>query len=203
MLTFKNYNLADWFSFYRIAIAPVLLLIVYLGHRELFTWLLLISFSTDTLDGYLARRLKITSARGSQLDSIGDQITLIVGVVGLFVFEPVFMYGKITLLLLVFIPYFVQMIIAFVKYGKATAFHTYFAKLSALLQGVFILWALFFQPELWLFYTIIVIGVLETIEEITLIYLHDQWVENIKGIYWVLQDRKKIRKKHMDRDSSN
>ena len=65
MLTFKNFNIADWFSFYRIAVAPLLLTLLWLNERELFTWLLLISYSTDAIDGYLARKLKINSARGA------------------------------------------------------------------------------------------------------------------------------------------
>ncbi len=60
------------------------------------------------------------------------------------------------------------MVIAFRKYGKTTAFHTYLAKLSALAQGVFILWLLFFGPVYWFFYTMIILGLLETIEEIAL-----------------------------------
>ncbi len=202
MLTFKNYNIADWFSFYRIAAAPVLLLLAIFDFREIFSWMLLLSFSTDAIDGYLARTLKISSARGSQLDSMGDQLTLIMGVVGLFVFEPEFMQSKLQLLLLVFIPYFSQMIIAFMKYGKATAFHTYFAKLSAIIQGVFILWALFFEPVLWLFYTVLVIGVLETIEEITLIIMHDAWTKDVKGIYWALRNRKKKKKENANSETS-
>ncbi len=87
MLTFKNYNIADWFSFYRIFAAPFLILIAWYGHRELFSWLLLLSYSTDMIDGFLARKLKITSPRGSQLDSMGDQLTLIAGFIGLLCVE--------------------------------------------------------------------------------------------------------------------
>jgi len=191
MLTFKNFNIADWFSFYRILAVPLLVALIWLGERELFTWFLLVSYSTDAIDGFLARRLKITSARGSQLDSIGDQITLVVGLIGLLVFENEFMKANYVLILIAFVPYILQMILAFYKYGKATAFHTYLAKLSAVLQGVFILFTLFFGPVYWLFYLMIVIGVLETIEEITLIYMYDKWVDNVKGIYWALKDMRR------------
>jgi CDP-diacylglycerol--glycerol-3-phosphate 3-phosphatidyltransferase len=194
MLTFKNYNIADWFSFYRIAAAPVLIVLLILEMRMAFSWMLLLSFSTDAIDGYLARSLKIASPRGSQLDSMGDQITFILGIVGLFVFETEFMSDKIQLLLIVFIPYFVQMLIAFIKYGKTTAFHTYLAKLSAIVQAFFILIALFFDPILWLFYTVLVIGVLETLEEIALIFMHDKWTEDVKSIFWAIQKRKKERR---------
>lgn len=191
MLTFKNFNIADWFSFYRILAVPLLVALIWLGERELFTWFLLVSYSTDAIDGYLARKLKISSARGSQLDSIGDQITLVVGLIGLLVFENEFMRANYVLILIAFVPYILQMILAFYKYGKATAFHTYLAKSSAVLQGFFILFTLFFAPVYWLFYLMIIIGVLETIEEITLIYMYDKWVDNVKGIYWALKDERR------------
>ena len=195
MLTFKNFNIADWFSFYRIFAAPFLLTLIWLDLRLVFTWLLLISYSTDAIDGYLARKLKITSARGSQLDSFGDQVTLIIGLIGLFCFEPDFIKTNLFLILIVFIPYIIQMLIAYFKYGKATAFHTYLAKLSAVFQSLFILWSLFFNPEYVLFYTMITIGLLETFEEIILIFMYANWAADVKGIYWALLDKRRLKKK--------
>ena len=194
MLTFKNFNIADWFSFYRIFAAPFLFILIWFDLRLIFTWLLLISYCTDAIDGYLARRLKITSPRGSQLDSFGDQITLIVGLIGLFYFETDFIKANICLILIAFIPYIIQMLIAYFKYGKATAFHTYLAKLSAVLQSVFILWSLFFTPEYVLFYTMIIIGLLETFEEIALIFMYDNWASDVKGMYWALRDKRRLKK---------
>lgn len=191
MFTFKKYNIADWFSFYRIVAVPLLLALIWLGEREWFTWFLLISYSTDAIDGYLARKLKITSARGSQLDSIGDQLTFIMGLIGLWTFENAFIRQNILLIAIAFLPYILQLLIAIVKYGKATAFHTYLAKSSAILQATFILWTLFFGPVYGLFYAMIVIGILETIEEITLIYMYERWVEDVKGIYWALRDERR------------
>ena len=199
MLTFKNFNVADWFSFYRIFAAPFLLFLIWLDARDIFTWMLLISYSTDMIDGFLARKLKITSARGSQLDSFGDQITLIIGVIGLFFFENDFMKENLLLIVIALVPYGIQMLIAFKKYGKATAFHTYLAKLSAIVQGVFILWLLFFGPVYWLFYVMIVLGVLETIEEISLIFMYDEWVDDVKGVYWALRDKRRLTKRNKNK----
>lgn len=193
MLSFRNYNIADWFSFYRVAASPFLLLLIGLGQRELFSWFLLLSYSTDMIDGFLARRLKITSSRGSQLDSLGDQITLGVAFVGLLVFEHEFILENYRIILIPFFLYFVQMLLAFRKYGKTTAFHTYLAKLSAITQGVFILWFLFFSPVYWLFYLMIVLGIIETVEEIILIAMYPKWVAGVKGVYWALRDRRRIR----------
>ena len=194
MLTFKNYNIADWFSFYRVAAAPLLVLLLYLDQRLLFTWFLLISYTTDAIDGYLARKLKITSPRGSQLDSFGDQITLVIGLIGLLVFENEFIKQNLVLIGIAFIPYIIQMLIAYYKYGKATAFHTYLAKASAVVQSVFILWALFFSPDNTLFYIMIAFGLLETIEEITLIFMYPNWASDVKGIFWALSDKRRQKK---------
>ena len=195
MLTFKNYNIADWFSFYRILAAPFLLFLLWLNVREIFSWFLLISYSTDMIDGFLARKLKITSARGSQLDSFGDQITLIIGLIGLWIFENEFIKQNLVLIVIAFVPYIIQMVIAYSKYGKATAFHTYLAKLSALIQGVFILTSLFFIPYYPLFYIMIAIGLIETLEEISLIFMYDKWAADVKGIYWAIRDKRRIKKK--------
>ncbi len=56
-----------------------------------------------------------------------------------------------------------------------------------------ILWLLFFGPVYWLFYVMIVLGVLETIEEITLIFMYDQWVEDVKGYFWALSDKRRLK----------
>jgi CDP-diacylglycerol--glycerol-3-phosphate 3-phosphatidyltransferase len=189
----KKLNIADWFSLYRILAVPALFTFVLLEERAWFTWFLLISYATDAIDGFLARRLKITSVRGSQLDSFGDQITLVMALVGLVVFEPEFIRENLLLIGIAFVPYILQMIIAYWKYGKATAFHTYLAKLSAVIQSVFILYLLFFEPLNWLFYTMIILGVLETVEEITLIFMYDKWAENVKGVYWAIKDKRRLK----------
>lgn len=193
MLTFRNFNIADWFSFYRIVAAPFLLIFVLLDRQFIFSWLLLISYSTDAIDGFLARRLKITSPRGSQLDSMGDQATLIVGLLGLYYFETEFILKNLLLIIIALSPYFIQMIIAYLKYGKATSFHTYLAKLSAMLQSAFILWSLFFAPDYTLFYIMLIFGVLETLEEIILIFMYDHWISDIKGIYWAIKDKRRLK----------
>ena len=191
MLTFKNFNIADWFSFYRIFAFPFLIAIALFGNREFFSWALLISYSTDMIDGFLARRLNITSPRGSQLDSLGDQLTLLAGFIGLLCFEFDFIKDNFAVIIIPFLLYFVQMFIAFKKYGKATAFHTYLAKLSAVAQASFILWLLFFGPVYWLFYFMIFIGIIETIEEIVLIFIYPRWVEGVKGYYWAMRDKRR------------
>ena len=192
MFEFNKYNIADWVSFYRIAAAPFLLLLLLLDDRKLFAIFLLISYLSDALDGYLARRLNISTAQGSQLDSVGDQITFIVGFIGIVVFEFQFIEENYILILVIFILNITQQIIAFRKYGKATAFHTYLAKIAAIIQSIFVVWLLLSAPVMWLFYLLIVIAIIEAIEEITLIFMYKNWVSGVKGIYWVKNDSRRL-----------
>jgi CDP-diacylglycerol--glycerol-3-phosphate 3-phosphatidyltransferase len=39
----------------------------------------------------------------------------------------------------------------------------------------------------------IIIGLLETFEEIILIFIYDKWASDVKGIYWALRDKRRLR----------
>jgi CDP-diacylglycerol--glycerol-3-phosphate 3-phosphatidyltransferase len=48
----------------------------------------------------------------------------------------------------------------------------------------------------------IILGFLETIEEIIMIFMYDEWVSDIKGIYWALKDKRiQISKDQFDRNA--
>lgn len=176
---------------YRVIAAPFLLVLLFTNQYDLFKWLLGISFFTDLIDGYFARKYKITSIIGTRLDSIGDDLTIIVAVIGLFVMKPEFIKQEIVIFLLLFLLFFVQTIYAAIHYGKITSFHTYLAKVAAILQGVFLLLVFFTnEPNIFLFYSAAIITIVELTEEIILVSLLPQWKANVKGLYWVLKKKK-------------
>jgi CDP-diacylglycerol--glycerol-3-phosphate 3-phosphatidyltransferase len=37
-------------------------------------------------------------------------------------------------------------------------------------------------------------GLLETFEEITLIFMYDNWVSDVKSIYWAYKDKRRLQK---------
>ena len=150
--------------------------------------MLVISFFTDAIDGYLARRFGVTSIMGSRIDSVADDLTVLMAVIGLVVWEQGFIVQEFTFIILLFAVYLVQLISALVKYGRITSFHTYLAKLAAVLQAVFLI-LVFFLPEwpLTLFYVTVVVTVVELVEEIILVWLLPKWEADVKGLYWVLK----------------
>lgn len=181
-------RLVNLITLYRIIAAPVLLYLAFSYQFEIFKWLLATSFFTDLIDGQLARRYKATSVLGAKLDSIGDDLTVLVGVVGLFVARPEFIREQAIYFAILFALFLVQLTYALKRYGKITSFHTYLAKLAALLQGIFLCGSFFFEaPWYTLFYITFIIIALELIEEIIMIYLLPQWKNDVPGIYWALR----------------
>lgn len=184
-----------WFvngvTVYRIAIAPVLIWLIVAGNYEVFKWLLPVSFFTDLIDGFLARRLRVASVLGSKLDSIGDDLTFLAASIGVFVFKLDFIQQHIALVSIMFGLYFMQTASALIKYKKLTSFHTYLAKLGMLLQGCFlILLFLLTDPVMWLFYAAAVVTILDLVEEIIIIFYLRDWQANVKGLYWVMKNER-------------
>lgn len=178
-------------TLYRVIAAPFLLVLLFNGYYQLFKWLLAVSFFTDLIDGYLARKFKVTSVMGTRLDSIGDDLTVLTALIGLFVMNPAFIKAHITELVILFVVFIMETCYAFYRYGKMTNFHTYLAKLAAFLQGVFLLVAIVFaEPSLVLFYAAAGITLIELVEEIIITAVLSEWQTNVRGLYWVLKKKK-------------
>ena len=181
-------------TIYRIAAAPFLLVLLFINEIGIFKWLLAVSFFTDLIDGYLARKYKVTSLPGARLDSIGDDLTVLVATIALIVTKPEFVRKEITIFIVLLVLFLIQVSYAFIRYRKMTTFHTYLAKTAALLQGIFLI-LVFFTPEPFkpLFYATAIITGLQLFEEIILIALLPKWKANVKGLYWVLRDKKNMK----------
>lgn len=183
-------RLVNLITLYRIITAPLLLYLAFSNQFEIFKWFLAVSFFTDLVDGQLARKYKATSVLGAKLDSIGDDLTVLVGVVGLFIARPAFIRQQAIYFAILFALFLIQLIYALVRYGKITSFHTYLAKLAALFQGIFLCGSFFFEtPWYTLFYITFIIIALELIEETIMVYILPQWKNDVHGIYLALLER--------------
>jgi CDP-diacylglycerol--glycerol-3-phosphate 3-phosphatidyltransferase len=187
-----SYYLINGITIYRIVAAPCLLLLLWFKQFELFKWLLAFSFFTDLIDGFLARKYKVSSILGTKLDSIGDDLTIVAAIVGLIVIKPLFLKQQIIIISILLILHLTQLIYSLIRYGKISSFHTYLAKTAAILQGVFLILVFFLpDPLLPLFYAAALITGLELIEEVIMVYLLPVWEANVKGLYWVLKRKQR------------
>ena len=186
----QAFYIINGITIYRILAAPVLIWLIYSGNLNLFKWFLGMSFFTDLIDGFLARRFHVESVIGTRLDSIGDDLTILAGFIGMYFFKHDFFMGQLHWFYLLGGLFVIQTVMAFFRYGKTTSFHTVLAKTSAILQGSFML-LLFFLPHpiYILFYVTVACTGLELMEEILLTYFLKEWKANVKGLYWVIRDK--------------
>lgn len=188
----RSYYIINAITVYRLLAAPVLVFIIIMGNVDLFKWLLAVSFFTDLIDGYLARKYKVMSVLGAKLDSIADDLTIVAAVIAVIVMKPEFIYDNKEIIILLLGLFVLQNIFALVKYHKVSSFHTYLAKGAALAQGIFLILMFFLpQPVYFLFYTAAIITILELIEDIILVIILPKWEVNVKGLFWVMKKNRK------------
>lgn len=187
----RTSDIVNGITIYRIAAAPLLIVLALNEQFEWFRWLLAVSFFTDAIDGMLARTWKVASVTGARLDSVGDDLTVLAGIVGMVIFKSIFLKQHLFSVVLLLSLFAVQTVFALLKYGKMTSFHTYGAKVAAVFQAVFLL-SLFFLPNEsnGLFYIAVVFTALELIEEIVLVYRQPVWESDVKGLYWIIKKNK-------------
>jgi CDP-diacylglycerol--glycerol-3-phosphate 3-phosphatidyltransferase len=74
-------NLPTWLTLFRVALLPVMVAVFYMpfpGHNITAAIVFVLAAFTDWLDGYLARRMNLTSAFGAFLDPVADKLMVAV-----------------------------------------------------------------------------------------------------------------------------
>lgn len=186
----NSYYIVNGITLYRLIAAPFLILLIINGNVALFKWLLPFSFFTDMVDGYLARKYQTISKFGAIIDSIADDLTVAAGVIGVFVIAPEFVREQRAWIIVMFAMYLFETFYSLYKYKRISGFHTYTAKVGALVQGTYLI--LFFwisDMPLFFFYLAAGITILDLVEEILLVYFVESWQTNVRGIYWVLKTK--------------
>lgn len=187
-----SYYLINAITLYRLISAPLLVLLLIFPRQDIFKWLIAFSFFTDSIDGWLARKYKVESPTGAKLDSIADDLTILVALAGLYVFKTEFIQEQLAIILVLLALLVLQTSYALFKYRKTSSFHTYMAKMAAILQGSFMILAFFMtEPLSLLFYIAAFVTGIELIEEIIITYYLPVWETNVKGLYWVIKRNKR------------
>jgi CDP-diacylglycerol--glycerol-3-phosphate 3-phosphatidyltransferase len=184
------YYLINGITLYRVLAAPFLLGLLLSGPPAWFKWMVALSFFTDMIDGVLARFFQVNSTLGARLDSIGDDLTVLITTAGLLMIKPELLTEQWMWLLPLVILFLIQTAYALYRYKRISSFHTRLAKLAAFAQGLFLLTFWFFDTIHYpLFYTAVIITMLELAEEIVLVAWFKEWTTDVKGLYWAWKKR--------------
>lgn len=182
-MNFKNLNTAESITLIRIAGFPLILLFTYFNNRPLTAWLFIILFSSDFIDGFFAFFFDQESPRRAILDTWGDILLLSSGVLAFYHFEKEFFLSHLLPIGIVLGLYLILLFLGIIKWGKASSFHTFTAKLAAIAQVFFLGLTLLFEASTWLFYFAVTLSILDALEDIILVFLLPRWQANIKSVF--------------------
>lgn len=177
-------------SIARIVAAPVLVLLALQENETAFTWLLVFGLLSDMADGLIARHFHLESQLGALLDSIGDMLLLFTAAFGIWVFHfEVFDTYRFPIMLAIGFG-LAEILLSLLRYRRLSSFHTVLSKVSGYALGIFIgiLFVWGFQP--WLFYLAIILSVTSNIEEFLLLAMLPEWRADVRGLWWVLRERR-------------
>ena len=183
-------NAPNALSALRIAAVPVLLGLAITGRELAFTWVLVPALLTDIADGWIARRFQLQSQLGALLDSVADTLLLFVSIYGMWVFHRDVITSNVSVCVAVIGLWMLENGLALLRYGRLSSFHTYVSKVAGYLLGIYIGVLFVFGHSPWLLYTAAALSIVGNLEEFALLVALPQWRANVRGLWWVLAERR-------------
>jgi len=178
----------------RIVLVPVLLALAWGNHSETFLVCFILSLLTDVSDGLLARRLNQATELGARLDSWGDLLTCLALPLCGWWLRPEVVQQEALWLGLGIASYLVAVLAGVLKFMRLTSYHTWAAKISAVLVAAAVL-IFFANGPGWVFRIVMPFVVLTNLEEIAITLTLIQLTANVPSVWHAL----KLRRGHAPR----
>lgn len=175
-------NISNLLSGFRIAAAPVLLYLAWVGRPNLFLALLAVSLISDSVDGFLARKLNWASEFGTRLDSWGDFATYMTVPLCAWWLWPDILKREAPYVIVVICAFVIPALVGFLKFKRLPSFHTWSAKTAAVLMSVAVL-LLFMADIAWPFRCAAVFQALVACEEVAITFLLSEWRGNVPSLW--------------------
>lgn len=182
-------TLPNILSLFRIAAAPFLILSGWLQLPVLFFLLFGLMFLSDAVDGYLARKLHLSSKLGAKLDSLGDISTYLSIPPAVWWLWPDIITDEAAYIIAAILIYIAPALFSLAKFGELASYHTLTTKISAVLMssGLFLLLA--FQLSI-VFHTAVLFLILEALENMAITHTLSAPRSDVRS-YWQLLDEEK------------
>jgi len=184
------WTIPNMITLYRLLMVPVILYFAISGREKLFAIFLIINLLSDIIDGYIARRFKMETEIGARLDSFADNFNYVLAFIGLFIFKMDDLRPHLVSFIIFTGMLVLTVIVPLIKFRKFPSFHLYTTKIGGYIQGFFFVCLFtvgFITP---FYYLMIVWGIIGAIECITIDMLIPEMRSNVKGLYWVLKERR-------------
>jgi CDP-diacylglycerol--glycerol-3-phosphate 3-phosphatidyltransferase len=165
----------------RLALAPTLLVLAWQGYALAFLVCATVSLSSDLIDGFLARRFGQASELGAKLDSWGDLATYAILPFCVWWLWPELIWREAFTVAVAIFAFVAPTAIGLIKFGRFTSYHTWGAKVSAVLFGPSLLVFLLLGWP-WAFRFATAIFLLAELEEIAITAVLPEWRADVRSI---------------------
>jgi CDP-diacylglycerol--glycerol-3-phosphate 3-phosphatidyltransferase len=187
-MTSKWKNIPNLLSIFRLAAAPFLLCIAWFGKQNAFLVLFAISLATDAIDGFIARKLDMTSELGAKLDSLGDLAVDLTVPLCAWWLCPEIIKREAFFVLLAIGAFWLPILIVLIKFGEISSYHTWATKIQAVLMcsAIFLL---FMADIAWPFRLTAITQIFVAGEEIAITLLLPELKSDVKSLWHVIKQR--------------
>lgn len=191
-MTERRFTIPNVLSCFRLASVPVLLVLARYGCANLFFALFVCALLTDMADGYLARRLRQETEFGARLDSCGDFALYLSTPLCAWWLWPEIVLQEAPYVAAVLAGFILPILIGFARYRRLTSYHTWGAKLSAVVMGIgTVLLFAGFSPWPFRFSTLVLI--VTQVEEVAITFVSAEWRANVPTLWHALRRNREQR----------
>jgi phosphatidylglycerophosphate synthase len=170
----------------RLASVPALVVFAWYGQGAAFLLLLAADFASDAVDGYLARRLGVSSDRGANLDTLSDlAIYAAIPVCGWWLW-PDLMRREALYFLIILASLLAPGTLALLKFHRLTSYHTWLVKLAVFTSGMGVL-VLFAGGTEWPFRLAAPVCALAALEQMAITLVLSEPRADVRSVWDVLQ----------------
>ena len=170
----------------RLLLVPILWVAALLGDGRIVGIGLALAFWSDWADGFVARRLKVSSPFGSKLDSIADGLLMPSAVAWLLLLQPAALLDHRVLALAWFALTYASLGIGLVKFRRFANLHLQSSRIACVFQYALVVDALAVPPyEPVLLYAAASLGIASSLETLALQLLRNDVNEHLGSILLV------------------
>ena len=180
-------NIPNILSGYRLLSFPFVLYLALSHQEQLFAGFLIFNLFTDILDGFIARRFNLQTEFGARLDSLADDGTYILAILGIFIFKADDFAPHLYSFYIFIGLFLATSVVSLLKFKKMPSLHLYSSKVGGYLQGFFFFTLFAFGFNTPFYYFMITWGILSFMEHIAVQLLLPEMRSNAKGLYWMLK----------------
>lgn len=188
----RDINPPNILSALRVTAAPAMLACAVTGSRRWFVTIFVFALLSDSIDGFIARRRHETTVTGARLDSLGDLMIVLTLLPGVWFLWPAIVRRESVFIAAGLLSYLVPSLIGMCRFGRMTSYHTWGAKVMAVLMGISLL-LLFLEVSSLPFRACIPLAVLEGVEEMAITAVLPEWRADVPSLYHALKIRSAAR----------